>query len=190
MDEFNVEQVRWFDEINAACNEGDAERVAELLKSSQADVNLCDDFTHRSPLHSACMNNRVEVVKMLLAAGAKNSIEGRGGLDPIQHAIREGFHQVVRACLASGVDPNFRPDPREGSPMSKAAIEGDEDMVDLLVEYGGIIERWMIDMARDCRGNEWASFLEQHLALREKEALIDDEDILPGTESPRVRKGL
>lgn len=190
VDRENKEQVAWFNAMTEACEEGKVKKVEELLKSPHANVNLYDPGRHRGPLHWACVNNRVKVVKMLFAAGAKNHLEDRQGLDPIQHAIAEGFHQVVRACLIAGVNTNYQRYPQASCPMSKAAIEGDEAMVALLIKYGGVIEPYMIEAARDHRGDEWASYLEQRSMREERKALAGDKSILPGTPSPKVRKGL
>ena len=190
VDRKNKEQVDWINAFNEACEKGKVKKVTELLGSPHANVNLYDPTWHRGPLHWACVNNRVKIVKMLLAAGAKNTIEGRRGLDPIQHAIPEGFHQVVRACLDSGVDPNYQSEPESTCPMSKAAIEGDEDMVKMMVRYGGVIEPWMIKIARANRDEDWVLYLEQFSARAERKTLDEDRGVRPGANSPKVRKGL
>lgn len=184
------EQVDWLNAFNEACGKGKINKVTELLESPHANVNLYDPIQHRGPLHWACINNRVKVVKMLLAAGAKNTIEERRGLDPIQHAIPQGFHQIVRACLDSGVDPNYQREPESTCPMSKAAIEGDEAMVKMMVKYGGVIEPWMIKVARANRDEDWVLYLEHLSAQMVNKALREDESVRPGTKSPKVRKGL
>ena len=57
------------------------------------------DYDARYPLHTACAEGHVAIVKMLLAGGAEPKVRDRWGGEPLLDAINENQSQVVRSRL-------------------------------------------------------------------------------------------
>lgn len=92
-----------------------------------------------SQLRLAC--NAADLVRIdeLLKAGANPNLRCIGFRDlPLQYASSYGNHDVVRALLRGGADPNALNE-YGTSPLQYAASGDDADLVDLYVEFGGDI---------------------------------------------------
>ena len=97
-------------ELNLASYGGDAETVDRLLQD-RADPNVADG-TGNSPLYwacfkSACSPEYVEVVRLLLAAGARTDACTSEGQPPLFVACWSSVPEVVAALLSAGADPKF-----------------------------------------------------------------------------------
>ena len=64
------------------------ERLKSILKKG-GDINEVDD-EYRSPLHWACENNSIELVKILVEAGADVNAREKNGDTPLITAVRKG----------------------------------------------------------------------------------------------------
>ena len=62
----------------------------------------------RTALHLAAENNHVEIVKLLLARGAKTEATSDGHWTPLLNAAQNGHEKVVDVLLASKADVNAR----------------------------------------------------------------------------------
>ena len=49
-----------------------------------------------TPLHVATLDNRLEIVKLLLARGAAPSPKSKGRMTPLHMAARDGRHRAWR----------------------------------------------------------------------------------------------
>ncbi|GIS78470.1 MAG: hypothetical protein CM1200mP14_00360 [Gammaproteobacteria bacterium] len=88
-----------------AAQQGDAQIVRTLLQQGE-DVNAAqsDGLT---ALHWAALNNDLEMAKLLLYAGATVKPTTRvGSYTPLHLASRSGYHEVMKAMLDAGADPN------------------------------------------------------------------------------------
>jgi ankyrin repeat protein len=110
-----------------------------------------------SPLSLAASLGRVEVVRILLDAGAL--IETEGQLEPTLHkGVRSGKVEIVRVLLDAGANVNQLADFAE-APLHIASEEGFSDVVELLLSRGAdatlksTFGGTAIDMAR-AAGNE------------------------------------
>lgn len=70
-------QYKWSSELNVAINQGDVNRIKELLKDDSKDVNFAGksvrNFGRERPLEFACYCEKVDykVVELLIRHGAK-----------------------------------------------------------------------------------------------------------------------
>jgi ankyrin repeat protein len=80
--------------------------VAALLLGRGADVRAVARNPMRvEPLHSAAASNQIEVVALLLAAGAAVDAEQEGGFTALHAAAQHGNAVMTRLLLAWGADP-------------------------------------------------------------------------------------
>jgi ankyrin repeat protein len=80
--------------------------VAALLLGRGADVHAVARNPMRvEPLHSAAASNQIEVVALLLAAGAAVDAEQEGGFTALHAAAQHGNAVMTRLLLAWGADP-------------------------------------------------------------------------------------
>lgn len=112
-----------------------AEVVGELLKQG-ANKDALDD-KQGTPLHWAAMNNRLNIVAILLDAGADFTIRrnGKDGATPVHVAAHRGFDGIVSALLQRGADKNAR-DNRGDTALICAASMGRLLTVQVLVTAG------------------------------------------------------
>ena len=111
---------------------GDVAAVRALIQK-KADVNAAQD-DGATALHWAVYRDNVEVVDMLLRAGAK-SAPNREGMTPLAMAALYGNAQIVDRLLKSGGDAKAV-GPNGESMVMFAARNGNPDVIRLLVEAG------------------------------------------------------
>jgi len=128
-----------------AAERGDLEAVRMLLRDG-ADVNGAQsDGT--TALHWAAMNDDVQIVEVLLYAGATVKPTTRlGGYTPLHLAGRNGHGDVVRALLEGGADANGFTNTGVTS-LHFAAQANSAESIRTLVEHGAEVD------ARDSRSN-------------------------------------
>jgi len=123
---------------------GDAAGVRRALARgedpNQTDIRTDNEMIQmgRNPLkvtalHVACMNGILDIVKMLVNAGAKLEPKGKGGLTPLQYAVRFDRKTVVRYLLSKGADPDTIDD-RGYTPVRVARETGAKDIYEDLVD--------------------------------------------------------
>ncbi|MEI6653151.1 MAG: ankyrin repeat domain-containing protein [Verrucomicrobiota bacterium] len=139
-------------EIHDAVRAGDAAVVVRLLKKDAKLVNLADEKLRASPLYYAVVAGNMEIVRVLLKAGAKVNAKADGGMTPMLRAAaisnNEGIADLTQVLLSSvnsspgpartaarealkACQKSFAPSPEEES--SRLAI------LRLLVEQGGSV---------------------------------------------------
>jgi len=89
------------EQILAAAQHGNVERVQELLAGDPALVNTKGEYD-KAPLHWAAEKNNDRLAKVLLAAGADISAETTWGSTPLQWAANMGSRQVADLLLENG----------------------------------------------------------------------------------------
>ena len=70
--------------------------IANLLIQAAADVNLAEDIDHSTPLHLAAEFGHVEVLRLLLQAGAQPEELDTYGHSPAEKATEYGHAEVAR----------------------------------------------------------------------------------------------
>ena len=123
-----------------AVKEGDAQAVRSLLASG-ADANAAQG-DGLSALHVGAQQGNVELVNLLIAAGAKLEAKTRiGGYTPL-HVASQGAHaEVVRALLKANADPTAVTTTTGVTPLHLAAKAfNGEGAVQALLEHGAPID--------------------------------------------------
>src|SRR2546428_705826 len=102
------------DLVKAAC-EGDAKRALAAIKRG-AHVN--SRYRGRPVLLWAIQEGRLNVVKVMVAAGVSLKRRDYLGFSPLDQAVGEGNIQIVRFLIKAGADVNGRT--TNGSPLHTA----------------------------------------------------------------------
>jgi cell wall assembly regulator SMI1 len=117
-------------ELERAIRQGDLAQVRRLLeKSASANVLFKDGA---APLHHAVSTENLEMVKLLLDAGADPNSVSKGNEDtPISLAAEGGQVETVRTLLEGGANPNSE-NSLGLSPLGLAAMGETDDHVEIL----------------------------------------------------------
>ncbi len=104
-----VKNVNGETELFLAVRKGDSKRV-KAFASCRAIVNLSEKVHGKTPLHEevSFFSSRLEIIQVLLEAGADISCQDRNGETAMHSAIRKGSSSVVEALAKSGQGVNFK----------------------------------------------------------------------------------
>ena len=96
------------EQLHRAAQDGDLARVNDLIERKYP-VNGFDDVG-KTPLHYAVQDNRQEVVKRLIEAGANvNAHDERViGNTPLSDNARECTYEMTKVLIDAGADPTIR----------------------------------------------------------------------------------
>eukprot|EP00933_Yihiella_yeosuensis_P040604 TRINITY_DN3492_c0_g1_i3.p1 TRINITY_DN3492_c0_g1~~TRINITY_DN3492_c0_g1_i3.p1 ORF type:complete len:307 (-),score=88.72 TRINITY_DN3492_c0_g1_i3:38-958(-) len=86
-----------------ACDDGDPAVVSELLRQAGATALQSVDDEGRTPLLAACSSGSVELVKLLLEAGADAEVMDRDGQGIALKAAESGSRELLAALLSQGL---------------------------------------------------------------------------------------
>ncbi len=117
---------------------GDVEGI-KLEIAGGASVELENGWGSR-PLHRAAANSNVEIVRLLMSAGA--AIDARNTLHgwmPIHYAAKQGCAEAIRVLLEAG-SPVDAKDRYDREPIHMAAESGDPESVEVLLNAGAKID--------------------------------------------------
>jgi uncharacterized protein len=117
-----------------AAQQGDKAAVRDLLNQKE-DVNKAqgDGMT---ALHWAASNDDLEMVQLLLNAGANVKAETRlGAVTPLFMACKSGNASIIEALLKAGASASA-PDAHGTTPLMMAAAAGGAEAVKVLLEHG------------------------------------------------------
>jgi uncharacterized protein len=118
--------------LNWACTYGHTETVG-LLIAAKADVNAKWGWT---ALIEAARNNHLEVMRLLLEAGARINEPANDGRTALMYASGAGKVEAVRFLLEQGADMNVKKD--DGTALSVAKLLKHTEIVSLLVNAGAV----------------------------------------------------
>jgi ankyrin repeat protein len=152
-------------ELVSAVENGNRARAIALLES-RVDVTMpAADGT--TALHYAVLQNDLELVRQLLAAGADPSAVNRYGITPLHLAAVNGSAPLIEQLLAAGADAN-EAGPEGETALMTAARTGVVAAADVLLKHGAAV-----DAREDWHGQTalmWAA-AEGHPAMLQR--LID-----------------
>ncbi|CAI8017368.1 Protein TANC2 [Geodia barretti] len=123
-------------ELHDAAERGDVEAVERLLSTS-VNINSRTEDEGDTALLVASLRGHVEVVRLLLKAGAAVFIPDKDGLSPLYVASQEGHTEVVDVLVKAGADVNQATTKESCSvPLGAAAGKGHTETVQRLLEAG------------------------------------------------------
>jgi uncharacterized protein len=116
-----------------AARQNDAEAVREMVASGASNPDQTDE-TSRTALHYAALNGNLEILAILIKAGAKLNIADPFGNTPLHLAADRNQTEAAELLLAAGADVD--PQNRDGmTPLIIAASHGNTKLVlDLLAK--------------------------------------------------------
>ena len=124
----------------------DNSAVVNLLLDKGADVNDQSNSQGMSPLNWASGDGKVQLVRCLLARGAKVNAEASSGLTPLHNAAAGGYLDVAKILLAHGANINARTIADGETPLDMAIHDNRQSVIAYLRKQGGISqERSSVD---------------------------------------------
>jgi len=112
-------------------------RAVQSLITAKTDVNGTD-VDGSTALHWAVQRDNVELVDLLLGAGANPKIASRYNITPLYLACMNGNAAVIERLLEAGADANGTAEDGETALMT-AALTGKPDAIKVLLDHGADI---------------------------------------------------
>jgi len=113
--------------IHDVAGKGNLAQVKSLVKANPKILNLADK-DGATPLNYAVAENRVAVVKFLLASKANVNAKKKNGRTPLHIAASLGLQDVVTLLLSKGADMNAQ-DAQGRTPLSIAKDKRQQDVI-------------------------------------------------------------
>jgi hypothetical protein len=108
------------------------------LIESGADVNAVGNGRDNEVvLHDACRRGRVEIIDLLIQAGADLDVRNAIGQTPLMEAARYGELPAVQRLVAAGADLNLRSARNNATALGLARENDEREVVELLTKAGG-----------------------------------------------------
>ena len=118
--------------IFEAARQGKLRKAQALLRDNPHLVNGIVNSAAQTLLHSAALEGRKDVVKLLLSSNAQVDAQDRNGKTPLYVAAEKGHRDVVELLLAYKADVNAKT-ADDKVPLHDAASNGHDDAVELLL---------------------------------------------------------
>ncbi len=112
--------------LHLACSRGDIDLVRFLVsEANNADVNAIEDFTRNTPLHAACQNGHLSVVKCLLNVKEINvNVKNVDHFTPL-HCAALNWHWTVIQFLMTEGGANVNAVTMDGKTPTELILEKD-----------------------------------------------------------------
>ncbi|KAK7094359.1 hypothetical protein V1264_005934 [Littorina saxatilis] len=124
--------------VHQAVVRGDVDALMTLLQQG-ADVNQHDTSMGCSPLHTACLLGRTDIVTWLTQHGAKVNAVDAMKKTPLHYVCAAGQTHVARQLIDEGADVNASDEPKS-TPLHEAADKGNIEIVVCLLEHGAQVD--------------------------------------------------
>lgn len=111
--------VKWIEKFIDAAGQGDVNAIRNFI-SSGIDINFVD-VNGNNALHFATLHGKLDVVQLLVEAGAKLELKHkRYGTTPLVTAVKRGRSEIVQFLINSGADVHTN---YEGETLLNLAVE-------------------------------------------------------------------
>lgn len=88
-----------------AAAEGNMEKLTELINAKKSLAGNSND-EGLTPLHIACDNGHIDIVRFLLANGANIEAKPKDGRTPLMHAISNDHFEIAEFLISKGANVN------------------------------------------------------------------------------------
>lgn len=114
---------------------GDLDRVRELVRSD-VDCIRNQDRRNRIPLHYAAHTGRVEIINLLVEAGAKVDALDKHSHSPLTVGVEANQFDACERLLEFGANPDARGGHYRGSVLHRAVLGKNMRLVELILNAG------------------------------------------------------
>jgi ankyrin repeat protein len=114
-------------------------KTVQLFLDAGFSPDEADDGT--PPLYEAANRGYVDIVKMLLEAGAKPDIKNRNGETPLQAAVVQKQADCVKALAEAGANPNLFYKNDGDTPLLRASAVDSPETVLVLIDVKADVNR-------------------------------------------------
>ena len=125
------------------------EAIEQFLDISGVSANTSFELFERggsSALYLVCIQNRIDLVKLLIRRGADVNKPRRNGTTPLFCAACEGYEAIAKELIAAGADVNHQA--HDGrTPLVSAASNNRVGLAKLLIANGAIVSERCIATA-------------------------------------------
>merc|ERR1711892_1586375 len=157
-------------ELFAACEVGDLAKVKELLPKETKETIDQVDFYGYTALHAAAENNRVDIIPLLLAAGADiNRATYDATFTSLHHALAKRHWESAKLLIERGADVNLLNEGGcYGSSLHYAVFQDSEEFVKLIL-FGDLpnIVKILVEAGADVNIQDEDELTALHVAARD-----------------------
>ena len=114
--------------LNAAAAAGSKEFIEELLKVDGIDIELATDSGNR-PIHQSARNGHLEVIKLLLEAGADVNARGKWNFSAALSAADYGKFDALKELFNHGADLDAQDTRWGNTPLIRATQRSERPIV-------------------------------------------------------------
>ncbi|MCE7040142.1 ankyrin repeat domain-containing protein [Dyadobacter sp. CY312] len=126
--------------LHSACYNQDIKLVQQFLadiKPTILNKKLADYSSpiQGTPLQIACKHGNLEIVKLLIEAGADKEIKDVGRQSPLSIAVSNNQHDIAKYLIDIGADIHSK-GPNNLQPIHFACVSGSRKIIELLLSKG------------------------------------------------------
>lgn len=126
--------------LHHACYNQNMDLVREYVSNAKANSlnKKLTDYSNPingTPLQIACRVGNLDIVKLLIEAGADKEIKDVGRQSPLSIAISHNYIEITRYLIEEGADVHSK-GPNNLQPIHFACERGNKEMIELLLAQG------------------------------------------------------